>query len=46
VNGNEVLHKIGKTPVGPGNPRENSRPKTEVKILKAYLSDAEGTATK
>jgi cyclophilin family peptidyl-prolyl cis-trans isomerase len=43
VNGFEVLHKIGKTPVGPGAGGEKSKPKTEVKLLKAYLSDAEGT---
>ena len=43
VNGFEILHKIGKTPVGPGSGGEKSKPKSEVKILKAYLSDAEGT---
>lgn len=42
VNGFEVLHKIGKTPVGPGNGGEKSKPTTEIKIVKAYLSDAEG----
>ncbi|MCM2272848.1 MAG: peptidylprolyl isomerase [candidate division Zixibacteria bacterium] len=42
VNGFEILRKIGKTPVGPGNGGERSKPLTEVKILKAYLSDADG----
>ncbi|MBK7141595.1 MAG: peptidylprolyl isomerase [bacterium] len=43
VNGSKVLHALGKVPVGP-QPMggEKSRPLQDVKIIKAYLSDAEG----
>lgn len=43
VNGMKVLHDLGKVPVGP-QPMggEKSRPLKEVKIIKAYVSDAAG----
>ncbi len=43
VNGYKTLRDLGKVPVGPqpyGG--EKSRPTTEVKIVKAYMSDAQG----
>lgn len=44
LSGFDVLHKVGSVPVGPnpGNPREKSSPLQEIRMLKVYLSDAEG----
>lgn len=47
VNGLTVLQAIGKTPVGPSQMGgERSKPLEEVKIVKAYLSDAQGNPAK
>lgn len=47
IRGYDVLHRIGKVPVGtqPGG-GERSRPLSEVKLIAAYLSDAEGNPIK
>lgn len=42
IKGYDVLHAIGKVPVGPSAGGERSKPQKEVKIIKAYVSDAEG----
>lgn len=42
IKGYDVLHAIGKTPVGPARGGELSKPLKEVKLIKAYQSDAEG----
>ncbi|MFH1686144.1 MAG: peptidylprolyl isomerase [bacterium] len=44
LKGYDVLHAIGKveTVAPPHNPREKSKPVTDVKMRKLYLSDAEG----
>jgi cyclophilin family peptidyl-prolyl cis-trans isomerase len=42
INGYEVLHKIGKVPVGPQPHGEKSKPLEPVKLIKAYISDAQG----
>ncbi len=42
LNGYEVLHSIGKTPVGMTQHGEQSRPLTPVVLIKAYKSDAFG----
>lgn len=44
LKGYEALHAIGKVActTNPTNPAENTKPIKDVKILKAYLSDAEG----
>lgn len=43
IRGYDVLHRIGKVPVGmqPGG-SERSRPLSDVKLIRAYVSDAEG----
>ncbi len=43
IRGYDVLHRIGKIPVGPQpGGGERSRPLSEVKLITSYLSDAEG----
>jgi cyclophilin family peptidyl-prolyl cis-trans isomerase len=42
IKGYDVLHKIGSAEVAANKWGERSQPKVPVKILKAYLSDAEG----
>lgn len=42
IKGYDVLQKIGAVPVGPQDYGEQSRPLEEVKLIKAYASDAEG----
>jgi cyclophilin family peptidyl-prolyl cis-trans isomerase len=48
IKGYDVLHKIGSVECvpNPGNPREVSKPKEDVYILRAYVSDAEGNEIK
>ncbi|MDH4156272.1 MAG: peptidylprolyl isomerase [candidate division Zixibacteria bacterium] len=44
IKGYDVLHDIGSVEcmANPGNPREISKPKVDVKLIRAYISDAEG----
>ncbi len=43
VNGYDILHKVGSVECVPRPPRgEKSKPKEDVYLLRAYLSDAEG----
>ena len=42
IRGYDVLHRIGKVPVGPNRGGEMSKPLNEVTLIRAYLSDAEG----
>lgn len=44
IKGYDVLHNIGAVECisNPGNPREMSKPKEDVKLIRAYVSDAEG----
>jgi len=43
IRGYDVLHRIGKVPVGPQpGGRERSKPLSDVKLITSYLSDAEG----
>ena len=48
IRGFEVLHKIGDVPCvqNPGNPREVSKPATDVYFRKAYVSDSLGNPIK
>jgi len=45
IKGYDVLHKIGSAECipNPGNPREVSKPKEDIYLIKAYVSDAEGS---
>ncbi len=44
IKGYDVLHKIGSVEcvANPSNPRETSKPKKDVYLIRAYVSDAEG----
>ena len=44
IKGYDVMHDIGSVEciANPGNPRESSKPKEDVKLIRAYVSDAEG----
>ena len=48
IKGYDVLHKIGSVEcvANPGNPREVSKPKANVDLIRAYPSDAEGNEIK
>jgi cyclophilin family peptidyl-prolyl cis-trans isomerase len=48
IKGYDVLHKIGSAECvpNPGNPREVSKPKANVDLIRAYVSDAEGNEIK
>jgi cyclophilin family peptidyl-prolyl cis-trans isomerase len=48
IKGYDVLHKIGSVECvpNPGNPNEVSKPKNDVHIIKAYISDADGKEIK
>lgn len=48
IRGYEALHAIGNVECvqNPGNPREISRPKEEIVLRKAYLSDSKGNPLK
>jgi peptidylprolyl isomerase len=45
IKGYDVLHKIGSVECipNPGNPREVSKPKEDVCLIRVYVSDAEGS---
>lgn len=42
IRGYDTLHRIGKVPVGPQPHGERSKPLNEVKLIRAWPSDAEG----
>ncbi|MFQ6009426.1 MAG: peptidylprolyl isomerase [Candidatus Zixiibacteriota bacterium] len=48
IKGYDVLHKIGSVECipNPGNPNEVSKPKKDVYLIRAYVSDAEGNEIK
>jgi cyclophilin family peptidyl-prolyl cis-trans isomerase len=46
IKGYDVLHAIGKVPVGPSPSGENSKPLQPVTLIKAYVSDTAGNPIK